>query len=107
MNSNLFLEKLNSLTSPYFQYQKYGEVFIRCKVIDDNTVEFLDFISLNPFDATKIIKLICNLADEMAVVLIGMAYSSWIGPSITNDNTFRKGMDIDRLLKWYKNTIFQ
>lgn len=102
-----FWSELLENTSPCGKYLKHGETLLRCKQKGENILKVREVISLNPFDANKTAKFLCNLADKYKITIIGIANPFVIGPAITKNDTFAEGMKLEKLLKWYKYYGFE
>lgn len=76
-------------------------------MIDEKTLRVAKIISFNPFEANKTGKFFCTLADKYGITIEGIAQPTMVGPSVTKNNTFYVGMNLDRLLKWYQKYGFE
>ena len=76
-------------------------------MIDEKTLRVAKIISFNPFEANNTVKFICDLADKYCITIEGIAQPAMVGPSVTKNDTFYVGMNIDRLLKWYQKYGFE
>lgn len=101
MFDTFFFELIENC-SPCGNYLQYGETLLLIKKKDDNTVKVKELISRNIFSANKFCKFFCKLADKHEMTIVGIAKPFLIGPSVTKNNTFAEGMNLERLLKWYK-----
>lgn len=101
-----FWKEFEEKTSPCGHHRKHGEVLIRCKKIEPDILKIQKFISFNPFEANRTGKFLCDLADKHNVTMIGEATPTMVGPSVTKDNTFFIGMNLERLLRWYNHYGF-
>jgi hypothetical protein len=100
--TNSFWEELNKNTSPCGHHLKHGETLLRCKMVNGSTFKLIKIISFNPFDANRTCKFLCSLADKHKITILGIAYPTLVGPSVTKTDKFFLGMNQEKLLKWYK-----
>ena len=105
--ANLFWQELEENTSPCGNHLKHGETLLKCKMIDEKTLRVAKMISFNPFEANMTAKFICDLADKYCITIEGIAQPTMVGPSVTKNDTFYVGTNIDRLLKWYQKYGFE
>lgn len=97
-----FWDEFLANTSPEGKYLKYGEVFLRLVPKENNTIKIRQIISFNPIETNKTIVFILRLADKYGITLIGEPKSFIVGPSVTKDQTFKTGMDTEKIIKLYK-----
>lgn len=97
-----FWNELLENTSPEGKYLKYGEVFLRLVQKENNTIKVKQIISFNANETNKTVVFILRLADKHGITLIGEPKSFIVGPSVTKDQTFKTGMDTEKIIKWYK-----
>jgi len=105
--SNDFWQELLANTSPCGKYLKHGETLLMCKLKENNILKVREIVSLNPFEANKTAKFLCSLADKHEITITGTASPFLIGPSVTKNNSFLKGLSLEKLLKWYKYYGFE
>jgi hypothetical protein len=89
------------------KHRKYGEVILRCKMLEPKVLKIAKIISFNPRETIKTCKFICNLCDQYDIKIIAHAVPCIVGPSITKDNTFFIGLDQERLLRFYRYWGFE
>jgi hypothetical protein len=97
-----FWNEILAYTSPYGKYLKYGEVLLRLKKKEENILKIREIISFDPIQANKTLIFLANLADKYDITIIGEPKSFVVGPSITKDQTFKSGMETEKIIKWYK-----
>lgn len=97
-----FIAELEEKTSPYDNHRKYGEVLVKFKTIEPNTIRIQSLISFNPSGFYYFGKMLCSLADKHKVILSGRATPTLVGPTITKSDNFFTGLDQDRLLRLYE-----
>jgi len=97
-----FWSELLANTSPCGKYVKHGEVLLRLKQKEENVFKIREIISFDPVQANKTVMFILKLADKYNITLIGEPKSFIVGPSITKDQTFKSGMDTEKIIRWYK-----
>lgn len=102
-----FVTELESKTSPYDNHRKYGEVLVKFRVIEPDTIRIQSLISFDPKSFYSFSKMLCNLADKHETKISGRAIPTLIGPTITKSNTFFIGLDQERLLKLYQKFGFE
>ena len=71
-------------------------------MVDESTFKLIKIISFNPFDANRTCNFLCSLADKHKIIILGIAYPTLVGPSVTKTDKFFLGMNQEKLLKWYK-----
>jgi hypothetical protein len=102
MSIDLFLVELESQLVSYNKYKKHKETLFMYSIIEPDTINFDEYITLNPVSANRTAKFICDLADKYGVRMTGEAKPFWVGPSVTQRGAFFRGMKFERLLRWYK-----
>lgn len=97
-----FWNELLANTSPSGKYLKHGEVLLKLKKKEENILKIREIISFDPIQANKTLIFLANLADKYGINIIGEPKSFVVGPSITKDQTFKSGMETEKIIKWYK-----
>lgn len=100
--SQQFWDEILANTSPYGKYVKYGEVLLRLKLKENNICKVIEIVSFDAIQANKALMFLSKLADKHNITFIGEPKSFIIGPSMTKDQTFKSGMDTEKIIKWYK-----
>ena len=106
-NINLFLAELESDTIASDGYRKHGETLLKYSVIQPNTLHLNEYISLNPIQGNRTGRWLCKLADKYGVRMTGKPEPFWVGPSIIKKEVFFRGMQLERMLKWYEHYGFK
>ena len=88
-------------------HYKHGTTLLKCKFIEPDELRVQNIISCDGINANKTALFICNLADKYGIVITGRAQPNIVGPSIVGDNKFYSGLELKRLLKWYKYYGFE
>lgn len=101
-----FIFEFENNTLPCDRHRRYKEVLIRYKVIEPNVFRVQNIISFNPNYIVSFIRMVCKLADKHNVIISGKAVPTFVGPSVTKNDTFFIGMNQDRLLKFYQKFGF-
>jgi hypothetical protein len=99
---DLFVNEIESQTTPCDNYRKHGETLFKYSIAQPNTIRLIEYIAFNPRGANKTGQFLCQLADKYNITMIGKAEPFWVGPSATKKEAFFKGMNLQRLLKWYE-----
>jgi len=86
---------------------KHFSTLLKCKFIDPNEFRVQNIISFDAIGANRTTYFLCNLADKYGVVITGRAQPNLVGPSITGSDNFYSGLELERLLKWYKYYGFE
>jgi len=86
---------------------KHGTTLLKCKFIEPDELRVQNIISFDGIGANKTVVFICGLADKHGVVITGRAVPNLVGPSITGNDNFCSGLQLERLLKWYKYYRFE
>lgn len=86
---------------------KHFSTLLKCKFIEPNEFRVQNIISFDAIGANRTISFICSLADKYGIVITGKANPNLIGPSITGTDKFYSGLNLKRLLKWYKYYGFE
>jgi len=97
-----FWNEILANTSPCGKYLKHGEVLLRLKKKEENILKVREIISFDAMQANKTTIFLTNLADKYRITIIGEPKSFVIGPSVTKDQTFKSGMNTEKIIKWYK-----
>jgi len=80
---------------------------LKCKFIEPDELRVQNIISFDGIGANRTAIFICSLADKHGVVITGRAHPNIVGPSIVGDDKFYSGLELKRLLKWYKYYGFE
>lgn len=78
-----------------------------CRMTDEKTLRVQKIISVNPLNANSSVRWVCDLADSYAVTITGVAQPTIIGPTLLGEDTYRLGMSLQKLLRWYKHYGFE
>ena len=101
-----FILDFESQTVSCDEYRKHEETLLKYSIVDSNTINFSEYISLSPSSSNKTGRFLCELADKHGVIITGKAEPFWVGPSKIKLNIFFEGMSIEKLIKWYKHYGF-
>lgn len=104
---NSFWDVFVGATSPCGRHRKHGETRLLCRMTDDKTLRVQKIISVNPLSANATVSWLCDLADKHSVTISGVAQPTMIGPTLLGEKTYKLGMSIERLLRWYKYYGFE
>lgn len=88
-------------------HYKHGTTLLKCKFIEPNEFRVQNIISFDAIGANRTVVVVCKLADKHGIVITGRAQPNLVGPSITGDDGFYSGLNLERLLKWYKYYGFE
>lgn len=88
-------------------HYKHRSTLLKCKFIEPNEFRVQNIISFDGIEANISVNFICGLADKHSVVITGKAIPNLVGPSITKNDEFYSGLNMERLLKWYKYYGFE
>lgn len=103
---NSFILDLESQTVSCDEYRKHEETLLKYSIVNSNTINLSEYISLNPLSSNKTGRFLCKLADKHGIIITGKAEPFWVGPSKIKLNVFFRGMPMKRLLKWYEHYGF-
>lgn len=81
---------------------KHFSTLLKCKFIEPNEFRVQNIISFDSIGSNRTVSFLCNLADKHGVFITGIAQPNLIGPSVTGCDSFYYGLNLERLLKWYK-----
>jgi hypothetical protein len=97
-----FVQEFETKTSPCDRHWKHGDTLIKYRIEEPNIFWVKNIISLgNAFSLVRTIRFLCALADKYDVTLAGWANPAPVGPSVTKNETFFIGLNLDRLLQLY------
>lgn len=88
-------------------HYKHGTTLLKCKFIEPNEMRVQNIISFDAIGANRTVVFLCGLADKYGIVISGRAQPNVVGPSILGKEEYHSGLDLERLLKWYKYYGFE
>lgn len=88
-------------------HYKHGTTLLKCRFIEPDEFRVQNIISFDGIGANRTLVFLCSLADGHGIVITGKAQPNVVGPSVIGDGKFYSGLDLERLLKWYKYYGFE